>query len=246
MSAKKKLIGILRYVIKIKDQLNGYVKMNFNINIYEKDIIECNDKNINELENQLNDLKEKVENYLKTDKDGYETIEQFYGNVDKIKFKIVKKDDNYIYLYHNYNEFAKSVNEFTGNFKLDNVKKIEFIIKNKTDKLTFDEIISNISDNIATNCPLIDIIKDTYFLSLKGKDKDSKDIYYKYNVSTNRDFVFDENGYLFNFKDGKLGDYFYDPKTKQLGSIDEEGNMVLGTQSVRREGNWLNNFLEGE
>lgn len=224
------------------EQENNKLENSLKIDINKDKIINCEKDEISEYEEKLNKYKEKIEFILKISDSTYKIIDEVYSIVGKIKFKIVLKDDNYIYLYHNYNEFAKSVNEFKGDFKVENIKGIEFKIKNKEDILTFDKIISNIADNIATNCPLINVLKDTYFLTLKFKDKDS---YYKYDVSTNRDLVTNEKGYWFNYKNGNLGKYFYDPKTNQMGYQDGDYGF-LGSISARRISNCIYQFSEGK
>jgi len=242
-SKKKELVYLLNDLEEKNNKLEILLKISLDIN--KDKIINCKKDEISEYEEKLNKYKKNIEFILKISDSTYKIIDEVYSIVGKIKFKIVLKDDNYIYLYHNYNEFAKSVNEFKGDFKVENIKGIEFKIKNKEDILTFDKIISNIADNIATNCPLINILEGTYFLTLKFKDKDS---YYKYDVSTNRDLVTNEKGYWFNYKNGNLGKYCYDSGTNQMGFVDEiDGNVIkLVGNNIRRQSNCIYQFLQGK
>ena len=242
-SKKKELIALFND-LKIKNaQLQEDSKITFDLN--KNEIFICTKDFINDLEKKLNNYKKDIENLLKTNKNTYQTIDEVITLSCKFEgLKIVFKEDKYIYLYCNFNQFAKSVNQFNLELEISNIGDVEFKIENKEDKFTFDKMMYNIYENM-TKCSLCNILKDTYFLTLKFKDKDS---YYKYDVSTNRDLVTNEKGYWFNYKDGNLGKYCYDPGSNQMGLVDEidENEIKLVGHNKRREGNCYQQFLQGK
>lgn len=91
----------------------------------------------------------------------------------------------------------------------------------------------------------IDIFQYDKLLTLKCKDKDSKEINYKCDISQNRDFIIDENGYWFNYKDGKKGDYCFDNKTNLFGFVDKNDGNKLNFD-IDDQSDYENKFKEGK
>ena len=241
---KKELKENLKHINEMYDQLNWLGKSAANINISEDEINKSNIYNIGTLELKIENTKEHVEKLLKVNKEGYQSIFIISGKNRDINFYVVKKEDKYIYLLHEYNEFAKSTSTLDDELNEEKVKNIEFQICNKEDKLTFDEIVNNIDEHKDEKL-LIDAFQYDNLLTLKCTDKDSNEINYKCDISKNRDFIIDENHYWFNYKDGKKGDYCFDNKTKSFGFVDKnDGNKI--NFAIDDQTDYEDKFKEGK
>jgi len=241
---KKELKENLRHINEMYEQLNWIGKQAANIDISEDEIDKSNIYNIDGLESKIENKKEHLEKLLKVNKEGYQSTFIISGKNNDINFHVVKKEDKYIYIFDDYNEFAKSTSTLDDKLDEEKVKKIEFKICNKEDKLTLDQIVENIDEHKDENL-LIDAFQFDNLLTLKCTDKDSNEINYKCDISKNRDFIIDENNYWFNYKDGKKGNYCFNNKTKLFGFVDEnDGNKI--NFPVDNQYDYEDKFKEGE
>ena len=240
---KEELRENLRHINKMYEQLNLIGKSAADIDISENEINNCNKWNIYTLESRIENKKEHVENLLKVNKKGYQSISMISGKKKNIIFDVVKKEDNYIYIFDDFNEFAKSTSTFDGKLDEEKVKNIEFKIYNKEDKLTFNQIVENIDEHKNEKLS-IDAFEYDNLLTLKCTDKDSKEINYKCDISKNRDFIIDENNNWFNYKDGKKGDYCFNNNTHLFGFVDKNDGNRLNFDGDQFD--YKDKFKEGE
>jgi len=242
-NTKKELREKLKHINEMYDHLNEIGKLAADIDISEDEIDKCSISNIGTLELKIEEKKDHIEKLLKVNKEGYQSISIISGKNKDINFYVVKKEDNYIYIFHDYNEFAKSTSTLDDELNDKKVKDIEFQIVNKEDKLKFDQIVENIDEHNDENLS-IDVFQYDKLLTLKCKDKDSKEINYKCDISKNRDFIIDENRYWFNYKDGKKGDYCFDNNTHLFGFVDKDDGNKLNFAGDQYD--YENKFKEGK
>ena len=243
-NTKEELKENLRHIKEMYGQLNWVGKQAANIDISENQIDECDIWRIGALELRIEEKKENIEKLLKVNKKGYQSISMLYGKNRDIDFYLVKKEDKYIYIFDDYNEFAKSTSTLDDKLEEEKVKKIEFKICNKEDKLTLEQIVENIDEHKDEKL-LIDAFQYDNLVTLKCTDKDSNEINYKCDISKNRDFIIDENHYWFNYKDGKKGDYCFDNKTNLFGFVDKNDGNKLNFD-IGNQYDYEDKFKEGK